>query len=130
MKTKRIKQIVNIKASPIKVYEALMDSKKHAEFTGYPAKISNKVGGEFMASGDYIHGKNLELHPGKKIVQEWRAADWPEGHRSKVIFKLNKTKAGTRLTFIHERLPAEFVDSISDGWRDYYWVPLKQYLER
>ena len=34
MDTKTVKQTVTFKASPHDVYEALMDSKKHAKFTG------------------------------------------------------------------------------------------------
>jgi len=42
--SKTIRQSVTIKASPHAVYEALMDSRKHAAFSGMPARISRKVG--------------------------------------------------------------------------------------
>jgi|SRR3989344_2558280 len=128
MKTKTIRQVINFKASPNAIYKALMDSKEHAAFTGYSAKISKKVGGKFTASGDYIHGKNLELIPGKKIVQEWYASDWAKGSASKVTFKLTKTKIGTKLVFIHEGVPDKFAKDIASGWKEYYWEPLKEYL--
>ncbi len=44
MKTKSIKQKISFNASAHDVYETLMDSKKHAMFTGGVAKISRKVG--------------------------------------------------------------------------------------
>ena len=47
--SKLIRQSVTFKASPHEVYEALMDSRKHAKFTHGGAKISRKVGGEIMA---------------------------------------------------------------------------------
>ena len=45
--SKSIRQTVTFKASPHAIYEALMDSKKHSEFTGGEAKISRKIGGKF-----------------------------------------------------------------------------------
>jgi uncharacterized protein YndB with AHSA1/START domain len=72
MMSKDINQTVVFKTTPHEVYEALMDSKKHAAFSGGAAKISRAVGGEMMAYDDYITGKNIELIPDKKIVQDWR----------------------------------------------------------
>ena len=74
-----IRQSVTFRATPHAVYEALMDSRKHARFTQSPAKISRKVGGAISAFGDYITGRNLELMPDEKIVQAWHGADWPDG---------------------------------------------------
>jgi activator of HSP90 ATPase len=130
LETKTIKQSVTIKASPHDVYEALMDSKKHAKFTGGKASISRKVGGKFTAFDDYCEGINLELVPDKKIVQSWRANDWPEGHYSKATFALNKTQGGTNLTFTQTSVPEDQYDAVSQGWREYYWAPMKEMLEK
>ena len=130
METRSIKQAVTIKASPHAVYEALMDSKKHSEFTGGRAVISRKVGGKFTAYDGYAEGVNLELEPDKKIVQSWRASDWPEGLYSQVTFELKNAAGGTRLTFTQTGVPEEFADDVSRGWRDYYWAPLKEMLEK
>ena len=108
METRTIKQSVTIKASPHDVYEALMDSKKHAKFTGGKATISRKVGGKFSAFDGYAEGVNLELVPDKKIVQSWRASDWPEGHYSKATFALKAVAGGTKLTFTQTGVPEEF----------------------
>lgn len=102
MDTKNIKQSVTFRSSPHDIYEALMDSKKHAQFTGDEAKISRKVGGKFTAFGGYSEGINVELVPDKKIVQTWRASDWPEGHHSKVTFSLKEVENGTLLTFTRQ----------------------------
>lgn len=75
METRKISQSVTLKASPHDVYEALMDSKKHAKFTGGKASISREVGGKFSAFNGYAEGINLQLVPDKKIVQSWRASD-------------------------------------------------------
>ena len=128
MKTKSIKQTTQFKAPPHQVYEMLMDSKKHGQFTGGKAKISRKVGGKFSVYDDYAEGKNLALVPDKKIVQSWRASDWPEGHYSKVTFALSNNKAGTKLTFTQTGVPSEFFADIKQGWIDFYWNPLKELL--
>lgn len=128
MKTKSIKQKISFKASAHDVYEALMDSKKHTVFTGGVAKISRKVGGEFSVYDGYAVGKNLELTPDKKIVQMWRASDWEKGHESKVVFGIESTKIGCKLTFVQTNVPAEHFSSIKQGWIDFYWVPMKKML--
>jgi activator of HSP90 ATPase len=127
---KTIRQSVIFKASPHEVFEALMDSNKHSEFTGEKASISREVGGEFIAYGEYIKGVNLELVPDKKIVQSWRGNDWPEGHYSRVTFFLDEVKEGTRLTFTQTGVPDEHYDEISQGWYDFYWTPMKKMLEK
>lgn len=130
MKTKNIRQSVTFKASPHEVYEALMDSRRHAKFTGEKARISRKIGGKLIAYGGYIEGANLDLVPDKKIVQLWRGSDWPKGHYSKATFVLRKVKDGTRLTFTQTGAPAQYYDNIKQGWRDFYWAPMKKMLER
>ena len=130
METKIVKQTATLKASPREVYEALMDSKKHAKFTGDKATISRKIGGKFSTFDGYSEGINLELIPDNKIVQTWRASDWPEGHYSKVTFSFKEIPGGTRLTFTQTGVPAKQYDDISQGWRDYYWAPMKEILEK
>ena len=78
--TKQIRHMVRFNATPRAIYRALMDSKKHAAFTGAPAKIDPKVGGRFAAWGQHLCGVNVELIKNKRIVQAWRAQNWPAGH--------------------------------------------------
>jgi len=128
--SKPIHQTVTFRASPHDVYEALMDSQKHAEFSGGAAKISRQVGGEINAYDGYIYGKNLELIPDKKIVQTWRAVDWPEGHFSTVTFVLTPDTGGTRLDFTHTGVPDGTEAEFTQGWIDNYWEPMKRLLEK
>lgn len=125
---KTIRQTVTFAAAPLAVYEALMDSRTHSQFTGSPARISPRVGGRFTAYDGYAEGRNLELIPGRKIVQSWRASDWPEGHYSTVTFALARTGAGTRLTFTHSGVPNDQVAPVRQGWIEFYWEPLKALL--
>ncbi len=127
---KTIRQTVTFKAQPHAVYEALMDSKKHAQFTGEPARMSRKVGGKFTAYGESLSGTNLELAPDRRIVQSWRSEDWPEGHYSRATFTLTPVPGGTRLTFYQSNVPDDQYADIKQGWIDYYWKPMKAMLER
>ena len=130
MQTRTIRQTATFKASPHEVYEVLMDSRKHSVFTGSKASISRKVGGKFTAYDGYIEGVNLELVTDEKIVQSWRGSDWAEGHYSKATFSLKKIERGTKLTFTQTEVPEEQYEPISQGWRDYYWNPMKEMLEK
>lgn len=130
MAEETIEQTVAFQASPETVYNALMDSKQHAEFTRAAANIENKVDGEFNVWDGYATGKNIELEPGKKIVQSWHASDWPEGVFSKLTIELKPKDDGTELTLHQTGVPAEFADDVAQGWHDYYWEPLKDYLEK
>jgi activator of HSP90 ATPase len=130
MTTKTIRQSATFKASPHEVYGALMDSRKHSKFTDAKASVSRKIGGKSTAYDGYIEGINLELVPDEKMFQSWRGSDWPEGHYSKATFSLKKVEGGTQLTFTQTGVPEDQYDSISQGWRDYYWKPMKEMLEK
>ena len=127
---KTIRQTVTIKASPHAVYEALLDSRKHAAFSGMPARISRAPGGRFTAYGPYLSGVNLELVPDKKIVQFWRAKNWPPFHYSTVTFALARVKGGTRLAFTQVGVPDNDYTDKKSGWITHYWEPMKALLEK
>lgn len=126
---KTVKEERTFRATPHQLYEALMDSKQHAEFTGAAAEVSREVGGFFSAWDEYITGTNTELVLDAKIVQSWRASDWPEGHLSTVTFEFEPASdTETTVRFTHENIPDEFYEDIAQGWNDYYWEPLEEYF--
>jgi activator of HSP90 ATPase len=126
--TKTIRQTATFSASPHAVYEALMDARKHAKFTGAPATTSRKVGGAFTAYGGALSGTNLELIPDKKIVQAWRADDWPAGHFSRATFALKNVKSGTQLSFYQSGVPDKEYAGVKQGWVEHYWTPMRKML--
>jgi activator of HSP90 ATPase len=131
MKTKNIEQKVLFKATPKEVYEALMNQKKHSQFTGEVASIRAKAGTAFTCYGDYIKGFILELEPDKRIIQAWRGQGWPAGHYSIVTFALSE-KAGdkTELRFTQIGVPADDYSDKNRGCRTHYWEPLQRFLEK
>jgi activator of HSP90 ATPase len=129
--TKTIRQTVSLSAAPEDVYDALIDPKKHSEFTGEPATCDPKVGGAFSAWDEYITGKNLVLERGKRIVQEWKTSEWPEGYGPSILeLTLKKNGKETLLTMVQSEVPAEQVEEYRQGWVDNYWEPLEEYLHR
>lgn len=131
MRTRTIRQSVTFKATPHDVYEALMDSRKHARFTGGGARISRKVGGRFSAFGGWAAGTNLALVPDRRIVQAWwcETPGWPRDHYARTTFALRRVRAGTRLSFTQSGVPEAAYADIKKGWWDNYWIPMKAMLE-
>jgi activator of HSP90 ATPase len=130
IKTTKITQKVILKALPQEVYDALLNPRKHSEFTGSKATGEAKVGGEFTAWEGYISGKNLELEKGKLIVQEWVTSEWPKGYPpSRLEFTFKEVDGKTELTMIHSDIPAEQKEELKQGWIDFYWEPLRKYFE-
>jgi len=112
-------------ATPQDIYSTLMDSKRHGALSGQPTKISSRVGGAWNVGHD-LEGKHVTLSKDKKIVQTWRANNWPKGVYSKATFAMAKAPGGTKITFTQTGVPSEFYKEISTGWRTYYWNPLRQ----
>jgi len=128
MKTATITQTVSLPASPKVVYTAWMSSKQHGSWTETEAHISTKVGGKFTVFDSWAEGKNVELQAGKRIVQTWRADDWPEDHFSTITVEFLPAAKGTKLVFHQSDVPASKAKSIAQGWKEYYWLPMKNYF--
>jgi uncharacterized protein YndB with AHSA1/START domain len=126
---KSIEQQVVLNAEPGRVYDALMDSKKHSEFTGGPAEIEARAGGTMSCHGGFVTGRNIELVTGKRVVQAWRGKDWAEGVYSVATFALEPEGTGkTKLSFTQHGVPDDQVEHIAKGWYSHYWEPLAKYL--
>ena len=113
------------------LYNLYMDAKQHSAVIGAPVKIQNKEGAAFTAYDDYISGKNLQLIPGKLIVQSWWASDWNEKEIIStfiLLFEQNGTDAIVNMT--HANVPDEQYKSIKEGWDQYYWNPWKEYIKK
>ena len=120
-----------IDASPLAVYEAYVDPKKHAAFTGQSATGALKPGGRFSAGDGYITGKYLALEEGKRVLQEWKTTEWPRGYPPSLLELTFKAKGKqTVLTMVHSKVPEEQTDYYSDGWKEFYWKPMKEYFAK
>lgn len=130
MKTKTLHQSVVFETDPHDLYEALMDSKKHTTFTGAKAKIGRQVGDTFSVWDDWATGSTIELVADKKIVQQWRGADWPQRHYSVITFKMKRVDRGTRLDFTQTGIPEQLYEDVAQEWNEWYWEKLKTYFAK
>jgi activator of HSP90 ATPase len=114
-----------------KLYKAWLNSKEHSSFTGSKAIISKELNRKFTAWDGYISGKNLILEPNKRIVQSWRATDFPDKHPDsfiEIIFE--PKKAGTKITLKHSGIPEGMGKDYKKGWKDFYFKPMKDYFNK
>jgi uncharacterized protein YndB with AHSA1/START domain len=93
--TYRLRSI--IAATPRQIYAAWLDSLAHTEMTGGEASTSEEVGAAVSAWDGYITGRNLELVPGKRIVQSWRTSRFTDEHADSIVTISLKASAGGTL---------------------------------
>lgn len=117
-----------IGAVPNIVYEAWLDSEKHSGMTGGKAEVSDIAGAPFQAWDGYIEGINLELVPGKRILQHWRTSEFEESDEDsllEILFEPEENR--TRVTIKHSNLPVHGMQ-YKQGWVDNYFEPMNDYF--
>jgi activator of HSP90 ATPase len=125
----RFKISITLPVTQKMLYNAWLDSKQHSAFTGKPASTVPFVGGAFQAFDDYITGKTLELKPHSRILQSWRTKEFPaDAPDSLLEVLITKAEKGARLTLLHTNLPKDQVEQYKDGWKEYYFLPMKEYF--
>lgn len=123
-----IKHKVRFKAPPEAIYDLLADSRRRTEVTGRKAVISGKIGGKFSTDAGQVSGVNVDLVPGRRLVQAWRREDFPEGVYSMAAITLDSIAGGgTELVLTHRGVPKHLLDQIEDYWRLVYWAPMKRH---
>ena len=119
-----------IKTSAKEIYDTWLSSVGHSKMTGAPASVSDQVDGGFSAWDGYIQGSNLELDPGKKIVQAWRSADFgPNEADSRLEILLHEKNGETNIILNHTNVPTHGEQYIK-GWDEHYFAPMKAYFSR
>jgi activator of HSP90 ATPase len=135
-----IHQEVSFKAARVRLCAALMDPAQFDRITQLsnatrsfpagapPTEISPGVGGAFVLFGGYVTGRHLELVPGERLVQAWRAGGWPAGAYSICDFRFVDEGTGTRIVFDHVGFPDGAGAGLASGWYEHYWNPLTRLL--
>jgi activator of HSP90 ATPase len=128
----KIQHTIDFNVSPEEFYNAILDPVKHSAFTHTKVEISNVEGSSYSAYDGYIEGTNLELIPGKLIVQSWKASEdnWPEGHFSKITFRISAEKKGCKVEFTHENIPDGMGEMYDEGWKENYWEKMKLFFKK
>jgi len=127
-KVRTLRQTAVLPATPHDVYEALLDPKRHAKFSGTPASLSRRAGGAFSHYGGALEGFVLFLEKDRRIVEAWRANSWAKGHYSIAEYLLSGSAQGTRVEFSQYGVPTAAFQGISDGWRKHYWTALRRHF--
>jgi uncharacterized protein YndB with AHSA1/START domain len=117
-----------IPSSPEAIYAAWLDGKRHGAMTGAAATGRAKVGATFTAWDGYASGRNLDLDPGKRIVQSWRTTDFAEDDPdSTLVVTLSPVAGGTKVKLTHSKIP-DGQPGYRQGWIDFYFAPMKEYF--
>lgn len=117
-----------LKASPKRVYEVLLDPKLFATLTGLPAEIDARPGGAFRLFSGQIEGRIVELAADERIVQAWRPAHWAPGVYSIVRFALASRGAESTMNLDHVGFPEGDADGLDSGWHEHYLEPLRKHF--
>ncbi len=122
-----IRQSYIIHAKAAEVWKALVDPEIIEKWGAGPVVMSDKVGSKFKLWGGDIWGKIIEVTPKKRLVEEWFTGKWKTA--SKVHIALSEEHGTTYIDLLHEDVPDNEKEEINKGWKNYYFGPLKNYLE-
>jgi uncharacterized protein YndB with AHSA1/START domain len=121
-----------VPGEPQRVFNAWMDSREHALFTGGgEAIVEPWAGGRFTSFDGYIHGIFLGVDTGKRIVQTWRTVEFTQESRdSRVVVEFEAVRGGTRVRVRHTDVPPSQLKKYERGWSDHYLKPLQRYFAK
>ena len=85
------------------------------------------MGAKFELFGGNVSGKFTELEKPGKIVQQWRLAQWPDGHYSnlKIEFDQNEVDSVTVMRVTWEGVPIGQEEVTRRNWGEYYVRSIK-----
>ncbi|KAG5895578.1 hypothetical protein JTB14_002340 [Gonioctena quinquepunctata] len=124
--TKTIKETNKFQCTAQEFYDALTRIEMVTAFTRGHVKLDPVKGGKFELFGGNIIGTFEELVPTKKIVQQWRYKQWPQGHYSKVTIGIDQKNDHTEVTLEQIGVPSGEYDTTKQNWHRYYWDAMKQ----
>jgi hypothetical protein len=123
---KTIKHRVRFKIPPETIYELLADSCRRSEITGRKAVMSDKVGGKVSTDAGQVTGVNVDLVPGRRLVQAWRRKDFPRvSIRWRPLRSRPFPAAGRNSCSPIEACPNICSNRIEDYWRFVYLAPMR-----
>jgi activator of HSP90 ATPase len=125
---KQFEQIYIINAPVSKVWQALTDAAMAEAWGAAPAKVDAREDGEFSYWGGDIHGVYTKLVSEKRIEQNWYGHDNPTW-KYNVVFVFEGDK---KATTVHMTYSGNILDEEKDiaDWRNYYFEPIKELLEK
>jgi activator of HSP90 ATPase len=128
IKTDNIFQVIEFECNVSEVYKTLTDAQLLAQLTGMSAQLETREGSTFRGWNNQCQGYMLHLKENTRIVQAWRHVDFPEGMHSIVIFDLETTETGSRVSFNHIGVPEDASGWLTETWRKDFWTPISEHL--
>jgi predicted ester cyclase/uncharacterized protein YndB with AHSA1/START domain len=131
MEVSTITQDAFFVAPPREVFRIFTDAAVHCAMSGGErAEIDARVGGKFWAFEGAVTATFRELVPERRIVQLWRDADWTPGHYAQLELQFAAVNGGrgTHVHLVLSGVPAGRAAQTANGWRDFYWVPIAEFL--
>ncbi|MHA2163467.1 MAG: SRPBCC domain-containing protein [Candidatus Thorarchaeota archaeon] len=129
--TEKLRTSSIIPGRPEDIYEAWLDSEKHGAMTGSKAEVEPGIDGKFTAWDGYIEGSTIEMEPGRRILQKWRTSNFPDGSPDSILeIVLEDVRKGTRVVLVHTEIPDGQAAEYEEGWREFYFEPMKRYFKR
>jgi activator of HSP90 ATPase len=128
---KTIEQSVRFSAAARELYDIYLDPVRHAAVTGFPVKISAKPGSKFAAFDGMLAGSTLLCIPGELIVQRWRSCMFHDADPDSIlILRFVQDGRYGRIDLVHANVPRHDHAGVTEGWKKYYWKPLRAYLKK
>ncbi|HTO71477.1 MAG TPA: ester cyclase [Myxococcota bacterium] len=118
-------------APPRDVFRIFTDARCHSAMSGGEhAEIDARVGGKFSGFEGAVTATFRELVPERRIVQLWRDTDWTPGHYAQLELQFAAVNQGrgTHVHLVLAGVPAGRAAQTANGWRDFYWVPIAEFL--
>lgn len=121
---------LDLPVSPERVYRAWFDGYETSQFTGSPAQIDARAGGDFSLRDGAMRGRTLVMTPFSHIVQTFRSVNFPAGSRdAHMDITLEPTCLGALLTLTYTGLPEGQAAATLNEWVEGYFRPMAAYFE-
>lgn len=127
--TTTVNSTEEFRTTAAELYETFTSADRLAAFTRAPPKVFEgaHVGARFELFGGNVSGIFTELEKPTKIVQQWRLAQWPDGHYSnlKIEFDQNEIDAVTVMRVTWDGVPVGQEEVTRRNWGEYYVRSIK-----
>ena len=126
-----VRQSVLLPAPAARLYAMYLNPRTHKAITGSKVVINARAGSKFSAFDGMLSGRTLYTVPGRLIVQSWRSTDWKKDDLdSTVVLRFTALGRTGRIDLAHFNVPDDDYRGVTNGWKKYYWLPWRKYLER
>lgn len=118
----KVERSIEIKAAPAAVWRWLASQEALRQWISPNIEIDLRLGGAYRFLGPdnatWISGVVLELEPQERLILSWFEEDGDWMHPGRLVFALEPTAAGTRVSLIHDGFAgigkADWPESVKD----------------